>query len=83
MNEWECWDCGTTFATESPTCPKCNVELHVFEAQCDCIMCCPNGHCECVDCDEPCPEDCLIDLGIMAPTGAWWDEDSDPWRGDR
>lgn len=30
---------------------------------CECIYCCPNGHCECQDCNEPCPQDCLDELG--------------------
>ena len=31
------------------------------ENQCYCELCCPNGHCACVDCDEPCdcPEELL------------------------
>lgn len=33
-----------------------------YEDQCECIMCCPNGHCECMDCNEPCPQDCLDEM---------------------
>lgn len=61
----------------------CNDCCTTPTAECECIMCCPNGHCECAECDEPCPEDCLIDQGIVAPVGGWFDEDSSPWRGER
>jgi len=30
-----------------------------LDNQCDCIYCCPNGHCECNDCQEPCDAKCI------------------------
>jgi hypothetical protein len=33
-----------------------------LDHNCDCFLCCPNGHCECEDCNEPCPQDCLDEL---------------------
>lgn len=34
-----------------------------LDHNCECIYCCPNGHCECEDCAEPCPQDCLDEMG--------------------
>lgn len=33
-----------------------------IDHSCECIYCCPNGHCECLDCNEPCPQDCVDEL---------------------
>jgi hypothetical protein len=35
-----------------------------LDHNCECIYCCPNGHCECSDCNEPCPQDCLDELEV-------------------
>lgn len=44
--------------------------MTIYEVEaCECIYCCPNGHCECEDCDEPCPKDCRAELGHG--DGAW------------
>ena len=36
--------------------------MSVTELQCECVYCCPNGHCECLDCGEPCPQDCVEEM---------------------
>ena len=38
---------------------KMDSESELMEDGCDCIMCCPNGHCECEDCEEPCDALCI------------------------
>lgn len=61
MTKYECMGCAVTFTGEqstdkdnNPACPSCNDNAHVWEASCYCDLCCPEGHCGCSDCDEPC-----------------------------
>lgn len=65
--DWNAFD-GSSVPTPAKALEICAKYDPVLAAQfaeklpCECFQCCPNGHCACADCDEPCPADCVEEM---------------------
>ena len=44
---WNICEKHSMFADDDGDCVEC-------EDGCECMECCPEGHCSCAECDEPC-----------------------------